>query len=435
MQKSIGVSLCILAALACFTFPSITCAAAIFNIVPQSTNSVTISNTGSALVNYTVTNNTNSSSINAITVEPGYSNSNSKFTFGLLNNTCTGINLAPGASCSFSISVFGTGQADNVTLMPRVCGYSGAACSVPIASNRVAISSVNKNLLAYIPNANNNTVSICHVNADTSLSGCTTSTGNGTFNIPLGLILNSSNSIAYIPNYGSSTVSICPITSTGSLGTCTTTTGNGTLNGPDGISLNPANTIAYIVNFNNNTLSICPLNSDGSFGTCALAAGITISTPDSIYVNSSGTMAYIGNDNLTVSLCPIKSDGTFGTCSLSTGNGTFNKVQGINPNSAGTHMYLANFGNNTVSICPLNADGTFGTCTTSTGNGTFNFSQNDAAALFMSNPNQHGYIPNDGTNTVSICPINSNGSLGVCTTTNGNATFDQPAAVFLTLIG
>jgi hypothetical protein len=54
------------------------------------------------------------------------------------------------------------------------------------------------------------------------------------------------------------------------------------------------------------------------------------------------------------------------------------------------------------------------------------------ACLFMSSPTNIGYIPNNGNNTVSLCPINqSNGALGDCTVATGNGTFNQPSAVTL----
>ncbi len=74
--------------------------------------------------------------------------------------------------------------------------------------------------------------------------------------------------------------------------------------------------------------------------------------------------------------------------------------------------YVANAGNNTVSICPVKADATLGTCTTSGGNGTFN----TPLAIALNPTNTIAYIANFGSNTLSICPINEDGSFGTCNT-------------------
>ena len=83
-----------------------------------------------------------------------------------------------------------------------------------------------------------------------------------------------------------------------------------------------------------------------------------------------------------------------------------------------------------MSICPVN-DGSFGACTITQGNGTFDFIQAAQIGLYISSATQIAYIPNNNNNTVSICPINLDGSLGVCTTSAGGGTFNQPDAIFL----
>jgi hypothetical protein len=55
----------------------------------------------------------------------------------------------------------------------------------------------------------------------------------------------------------------------------------------------------------------------------------------------------------------------------------------------------------------------------------------DSSGLFMSSATQFGYVPNDGNNTISICPIEGDGSLGTCTTSAAGGTFNHPSAVFL----
>jgi hypothetical protein len=89
--------------------------------------------------------------------------------------------------------------------------------------------------------------------------------------------------------------------------------------------------------------------------------------------------------------------------------------------------YVANFNNSTVSLCPINSNGTLGTCTASnpgtTFSGPFAITLNAAGTL--------AYVANDSNNTVSLCPINSNGTLGTCTASNPGTTFSGPAGIVL----
>ena len=339
-------------------------------------------------------------------------------------NTCA--KVAPGASCTLTFT----------------SGFS----AVPLTSfiiqgtNSSTIGFIGiRESLAYVANTGNNTVSICPINNNGSLATCTTSNGNGTFNFggtgrSSGVTINPLGTFAYISNYLNSTLSICPVNNNGSLGLCTTTTGNGTFSGPAGsIALNPLGTFAYVSNYNNNTVSICPVNNNGSLGVCTTTNGAgTFSGPIGFVFNKAGTVAYIGNQNSnSVSICSVNINGSLDTCTTTSGNGTFLSPQGVSLSASEAYVYVGNFTNNTASICPLNTNGSFGTCTTSTGNGTFNFGANEVISLLMSSPTNLGYIPNNGSNTVSICLINTNGSLGICTAVSGNGTFNQPSAVAL----
>ena len=93
----------------------------------------------------------------------------------------------------------------------------------------------------------------------------------------------------------------------------------------------------------------------------------------------------------------------------------FNSPVGIVLNNTGTIAYVTNGGNTsaTVSICPINSDGTFGTCKESAA--VFNLPR----LLALNSAGTHLYVPNLGNSTVSFCPINSDGSIGTCTAVTG----------------
>jgi hypothetical protein len=147
-------------------------------------------------------------------------------------------------------------------------------------------------------------------------------------------------------------------------------------------------------------------------------------------------------NQLSMTLCAIASgNGSLSACTTASGSGPapnpgFLAPQGVSFNAPGTIAYIGNSGNsgpisNFVSICPVNPDGSFGSCTITDGNGTFNFTANAAIGLFISSAMQLAYVPNDGSNTISICAINQDGSLATCTTSTGGGTLNQPSAVFL----
>jgi DNA-binding beta-propeller fold protein YncE len=98
------------------------------------------------------------------------------------------------------------------------------------------------------------------------------------------------------------------------------------------------------------------------------------------------------NANNTVSACPINADGTFGTCVASNPGATFHGPTGIAINSQGTFAYVSNSqnvgGNRSVSICPINPDGSLNTCssyisTLFNGNNFGKIKLNAASTLLM----------------------------------------------------
>jgi DNA-binding beta-propeller fold protein YncE len=109
-----------------------------------------------------------------------------------------------------------------------------------------------------------------------------------------------------------------------------------------------------------------------------------------------------------------------GTCTGVNPGGTFNNPTAIAINKAGTLAYVTNF-YNTVSLCPINADGSLATCT-STNPATLN----DPSGVVLSPDQLHLFISNYYTG-VSSCPVNNDGSLGTCSATGDN--FNLPTGI------
>jgi len=271
--------------------------------------------------------------------------------------------------------------------------------------------------------------------------------------VPEAITINSMATIAYIANFTTNLIAICPIASDGLFGTCTTAA-DPTFSDMDGITLNSSGDYLYAANFLSGTggdgsVSICPVNLDGSLAACVSSGnmGGLLATPQLVGI-SPGDATHLyssGSDNqLSMTICDIAaSDGSLSACTALSGSGPapnpgFDFPEGIGFNALGTIAYIGNVGSSAtissyVSICPV-IDGTFDDCTITEGNGTFNFTSMTQIGLFISRATQFAYVPNNNSNTVSICPINPDGSLGTCTTNNGGGTFNQPDAVFLAVV-
>lgn len=292
--------------------------------------------------------------------------------------------------------------------------------------------SIQSNWVAYIVNFNNNTLSICPVsNVDGSFETCTTSNGNGTFNGPMGISLNPDANMIYVANASNDTVSICPINSDSSLGTCSSSNAGNTLSFPDGVDLTSDGSLAYISTLGA-TLSICQVNESGSLQNCSSVNEALFAIPQAVTVNSEATFVYVSDYNNGVVICSLDAEGLVNSCTASTGGGTFSAPQGLFFNETESLAYVGNFNSNTVSICDVNSiDGSLTNCTTTTGNDTFDFDANVVVGLFAPNSLPFMYVPNSGNDTVSICPINADGSLATCSTSTGNDTFNQSTAIVL----
>ncbi|HHF7374184.1 glycoside hydrolase family 18 protein [Legionella bozemanae] len=116
-------------------------AASVVEITPSSSSPIVISQVGSTYITYTA-KNTTSKTLSGLTVDPNYRATANTLNVSLSSNTCTV--LAAGATCSFIVSLQGINQNAEITLMPRVCAYNGAVCSVPVLNNRIKVTATKK---------------------------------------------------------------------------------------------------------------------------------------------------------------------------------------------------------------------------------------------------------------------------------------------------
>ncbi len=111
-------------------------AASIVEITPSSSSPIVISQTGSTYITYTA-KNTTSKTLSGLTINPNYGAITNNLKVSLNSNTC--VTLAAGATCSFIVSLQGISHSARFTLMPRICAYNRAVCSVPVLRNRIKV--------------------------------------------------------------------------------------------------------------------------------------------------------------------------------------------------------------------------------------------------------------------------------------------------------
>jgi 6-phosphogluconolactonase len=385
-------------------------AQAIFDIVPELTTA-NLNLTGIATVTFTVTNNTKHT-INQLTIDPLNETTANPEGVSLINNNCQGAALAPNGNCTFqSFLNGGVTQPATFILRPKICGFNGAVCSEPIASNEVLVTTAPRS--AFITNFADNTLSVCQINTDGTLSNCT-SFQDTSFNGPSGVTLNAAGVFLDVANFNDNSVSICPLKTNGLLSACTREV-DPTFNGPTSIKSNFVIKFVYITNFSNDTVSMCEVNTPGVLSNCT-AISQSFSGPNTIALNTIGAFAYITNNhNNTVSACPINLAGMFGTCVASNPGATFHGPTGIIINPKGTFAYVSNStnvgGNRSVSVCSINSDGTLNACTPFISplfNGdNFGKVAINAAGTFL-------YVVNQTHNYVTLCSLNPDGSIGTC---------------------
>lgn len=259
---------------------------------------------------------------------------------------------------------------------------------------RIVINS--SDTLAYVTNFFGNTVTKCSVNSTTgAFSNCVDSGAGAVFVNPVGISLNSAGTQVYIDNSGnnghptgSNTVTICTVNSNGTLSNCADSGATGAgFSVPWGNIINSAGTFAYVANDyanppgnpSGNNITVCPINKDtGYFGSCFLSGntGIAFGNPRGVILNNANTIAYVTNGGHAgttgnfVSLCPINSNGSFGDCVDSGVGAVFNEPEELSLNRAGTYAYIPNANNSTVSVCSINlTTGYFQSCVDSGNSG------------------------------------------------------------------
>ena len=410
--------------------------AAIMAIQPAHT-SVTVSPIGYTSVTWTVTNLVPGPQVDVVLMSPVRTTGQSSQIAYTANNC----NYLPvGGTCNFTTTIHGHGQPATFLVEPEVCAFGEQDCALPATPLTVTIAPTP---IAYVANPDNNSISICQIIANGQWDNCTAFYGNdsvglSTFNDPLALAMNPAGTLAYVPNFESNTISICAANVDGSLGICRAFS-DLSFNSPSAVAVNSTNTFLYVLNGSGNSVSVCPIRGDGSFSACQAGTNSIFVSPQSMTLQAvNGSMfLYIPDGSNSIDVCHLNTNGTLGTC-IAKSDIALSWPRGISFSTDGNTAYVSNYDNSsasTVSICPVNNNGQLGACAPGlSGNGTFNFTEDWAVGLFMSEIStdglRYGYVPNNGSNSVSICLINNDNSIGNCTAIN-DPSFDQPSSITL----
>ena len=428
----------------------------VFSIIPQGPLPSSISAGSSLTVAYTVTNNMSYTlEKNGLRFQP-----KGKTPIGVTQITNMTMNppscsdpftLKPGQSCTLVLNINANSLVNGQAIGgPEVCNSKEhpVRCSIPSVGQELNIRGTRLSML-YVADNSSDFVSICSLNNNGSINSCEAH-ADSTFSSPIDIILNNSATLAYVANTNTNQISVCSVNANGGLGNCTLQ--NMIFNLVfSGLRINSNNSLLYITSFNFNEVFICQINPVNGFLTSCITdngEGIFNDLDGRLVFNLAGTKVYVANSqSKTIIICNVNPvNGTFFGCTPFS-DPSFIALLGLDINAAGTHIYSANgpsvsptTPNGSISICPINPDGSLSPCTVSGGldssnNPTFNFDDDNATNSFVHTPTNIAYIPNGGNNTVSICPVNPNGSFGVCTVcdaTNAcNATFNTPDSAWV----
>jgi hypothetical protein len=310
-------------------------AKAVFNITPSLIN-ITIPSGGSATVSYSVVNNT-SKTVNQIGVNPAYQTNGNPAGITLQNDTCSGATLIPKATCAFTTFISGANQPSSFILRPRVCGYNGVVCSVPLGGNEVTVG------VTAAPAAPISTgVSVTSVNPSNTSVAVTTNQIVINFNTAMNPSTLNSTSVSVVQNG----------TSTNLISSCTPSAGGTSFACFMNASL--ANNVQYNVTVNTQALAtsgkaLSPAFTT-SFFTQALIAGD--GTTHTYYVNSSNAVS-ISTSGGTFTPITFSSGSPTGTVILIAGNGNGNMFFATSTNQIWQNSAGGAFSASTVTSGPF----------------------------------------------------------------------------------
>lgn len=420
------------------------------------TTSVGVANLDLSNVTLNWTNQDSTSSSQAISNSTMYATVFASPSLSINTNDISGQQLMPGESFvvnanlvggySVSQSVSFSASNGQISLSPSSCTLTSAnpSCSVTVLANQnlpvgnysVFINATGSqsllgaaqqidfkvyNNLAYIANGDSGIVDTCQIMANGDFNNCVANTASS----------NTLNGFAIAAYFAYTLDSI------GNLVQCNLA--NGKISGCGIVNVSIANSTYGIFNpiiANNHLyffsaasyiyimasgkqtsptlLDDCSLNADGSINSCS---SINLMNEGAASFTTENSIAFAGNyayaqENSagSVMICPIVSGDVSPNCTVTNTN-IVQTYMAIN----GNYAYIGSNGINDQGVyyCPV-SNGSFGACST-TANGYNEYV--DSISFFGNFAYVVGHVTGSSKSDISICPINSDGSLGTCSPT------------------
>lgn len=324
----------------------------------------------------------------------------------------------------------------NITVFTQPQGLwcsvtKGSGSNVQANITDVSVDCLPNNQFAYVPNYDNNTVSLCYLNATTGLFNpylpCKSVLSG--LSSPSDVVIHPTKPLAYITNASyMGNVSVCSIQAgTALLNNCQVAAA---FNNPKAIVFNASGTKAYVASFQR--AFVCSLNvANGYLEACNLT-GPTLDQMSAIALHQAAGVAYLTDGyNNTVHTCPINSDGTISnTCSQTTG---FSSPQGLTLNPSGSMLYVSNNNTKRLSACRIASDGALSACHTLVTSPTSIFS--GYGHIVFNKPGTKVYTPYANYNLkahwVYVCDVDKvTGEFANCQNSSGTG-FSGPAGLAL----
>ena len=272
--------------------------------------------------------------------------------------------------------------------------------------------------------------------SSSSLSRCNISTSNGTLgdcavvasggglSSPLGIAVNSNKAYLYALNHAN-TIQICQIApGTGAL-TCVNFAATGLTGNVQGITINPSASYLYVAEHTNRIVYKCPITGAGAtVGTCVNSGATMATGPEQLSINPLGTIVYVVTATTTYQ-CPVTNSpaaGDLGACT-DTGAGSSGNypsaARGVAITADGFYAYIS--GTDSISGCTIQGNGSFAGCTRlSVSNSIIGI----GADIDVNTAGTLAYVATDKTGSsasyVALCNV-ANGIVSSCSSTGTGA--------------
>lgn len=344
---------------------------------------------------------TNNSSATALNIRSNFTGTALQGRVTETGNTCQ--SLAPNTTCLLTF------RAGNNNVAQTNFSISGDNTNTATGAIRIS------NLFAYIPNIAIDAVGICPVNVDGSFGVCIDSSNVGLgFNTPNNVAVNNDGTFAYVANGGNGAVYVCPINPAngdfnGPGGGCADSGVGAIFTVPAGLTLNRDNTLLTVVDNGANEVRVCDVNANTWLISNCRPSPANFNGPGFVSFSSDESTAYVTEAN-RIRICQRNlNTGLLSDCEND--DNVLNLPTILTFNRDYTNLYTGSFAINSVTVCPINADGSLGDCDNSGATGVaFNIPVGSA----FSPDFDILYVASQGSNQILRCPVNPDGSLGFC---------------------